>query len=123
MSRKIIFLTVYLFAVALLTFYYGHYFSDFIHRKGEESSYYLYFLIATNILFNFLIWPISVRNLFWILLTPVANIVSSFIIILIFMSAFDIGGTPRQLIFTYGCIYLLIMTVLTIVWNGGTNTH
>jgi hypothetical protein len=119
MTKKIIFLTIYIFAVALFTFYYGNNFSDFVHRKGEESSYYLYFLIATNILFNFLVWPVSVRNLFWMLLTPVANIVTSFIITLIVMSAFDIGGTPRQLILTYGCVYLLTMTALTIVWRGG----
>ena len=108
-------LVIYVFVIGLLTIYYGHNFSKFVHYKGDEFNYYVIFLLTSSAIFNlFISQTTKILSLKFGLLTTVFNGFISLILGFIFWTVTEIDGIPRQLIFIYGGCYLLVLSSLTI---------
>lgn len=119
----LILLAVYVLAVSGLTVYHGLNFSDYAHRKGDETIDYTLFLLMSSVLFQGLIWMIA-KTLDWkaVILGTIVNFILSFIIGFGILMVIGLSGIPRHLIFLYGGCYLTFFTFVTVLQSNRLKT-
>jgi hypothetical protein len=112
-------LAIYVFTVGGLTIYHAFNFTDYIHRKGDETIDYTYFLLFTSILFQGAIWVIT-KVFDWkaVVFATIANFILSYIVGLGVLMVSGLSGIPRHLIFTYGGCYLTFLSIVTVAQSG-----
>jgi hypothetical protein len=115
----LILLAVYLLATAWWTVYHSFNFSDYVHRKGDETLDYTLYLLLTSIIFQGLIWTIS-KVLDWkfAVLGTIVNYIFSFILGFGILTISGLSGIPRHLIFIYGACYMTMFTIVTILQSN-----
>jgi len=118
----LILLTLYVFAIVALTIYHAFNFSNYIHRKGDETANYIFFLLLTSLLLQGLIW-ITTKTFDWkaVVLSTVVNFFVSFIVGLIILRISGLTGIPKHLIFLYGGCYLTFFVLVTITQANRLN--
>lgn len=111
-----ILLTLYVVTIGGLTIYHGYNFINYIHIKGDETIYYMYFLLLTSILFQVLVWIIT-KSLHWkaAIIGTIVNFFFSAIFGFAVLLVLGIRGIPKYLIFTYGCCYITFFCFVMIL--------
>lgn len=116
--RWAILILVITFVVATyrVTIYHAYNFSDYVHKKGDETFDYIKYLLLASILFQGLIWIIT-KTFDWkaALFATVGNSIVSFILGFMIMMASGLSGIPRHLMFVYGGCFVTIFALLTLL--------
>jgi hypothetical protein len=108
-------LLAYVVAVAALTVHHAYNFSHYIHRKGDETVDYMFFLLLTSCVFETILC-IIIKSFNWkiFLLKTVTNFIISVFVGFTVLLLTGLSGVPRHLIMIYGCCYMLFFSILTI---------
>jgi hypothetical protein len=119
MSRQLtilILLTIYVLTAIGLTVYHAYNFSDYVHRKGDETMNYTFYLLLTSVVFQGLLYIVT-KTFDWkaTFLATVVNFIISFIIGFGILMLSGLSGIPRHMIFVYGGCYLTFFTIVTIL--------
>jgi hypothetical protein len=111
-AKMLISLTLYDLIIGGLTIYHGFNFSDYVHWKGDETTYYILFLLFTSFLFYIFS---GIFDLKAATLAIIINFVLSFFMGLGLLLISGLSGITRHLIFIYGGCYMTFLTILTFI--------
>jgi hypothetical protein len=108
---------IYLSIVIAFAFLFSKNLVAFVHIKGDEFFYTMYFLVGLTYLFcTYWYFGVFKKSLLFFILFPVINILVSVIGGFIIFNMFSIDGTPTQIIYilslTYSSIAILALLIL-----------
>ena len=117
MKRPLIYSSViYLMVVLAFAILFASNFTAFVHYKGDEFFYCLYFLLVVTYIFYFaLYFLILKRGLILFIFLPLIVSIISFILGWIFMMFF-FRGTPIHIIYIYSITYGYLAVGALVYW-------
>lgn len=120
----LILLTTFVAAAFRLTIYHAYNFSNYIHIKGDETFYYIKYLLFASILFQGLIWIIT-KKLDWkaAVTATIGNSIVSLILGFGIITIIGLSGIPRHMIFVYGSCFVSIFAAVTILQTTKPQTN
>lgn len=113
---KLSIILAYVIIMIGFALYWGNNFSKFVHYKGEAEEAAVKFSVLLSYLFFTVLVFNNVKFKGWlILLLPLALMFLSFFSAIALLFILGLGGTPRQLIWTYVVPYTLFAVLATLM--------
>lgn len=113
MIKKLIFSAIiYLTIIIAFAILFSMNLAAFVHIKGDEFFYTMYFLIGLTYIFS-VYWYFGIfkKSFLLFILFPLVNSLVSVIGGFMILYLFSIGGTPTQIIYIYSLTYSSITTL------------
>jgi hypothetical protein len=120
LKKKLLYYSItYVIVVFVFAIYFAFNLTSYVHLKGDEFIYSLYFMVSTTYLFYIILyfrvleksWMLFLLLLFMPLLISVVAFILGFVTM-----AFFFRGTPVQIVYIYSITYAYLSIGAIVYW-------